>query len=70
MRGSDQGRADVADGSTDTEWTSREQGLRVYISKAIEHKDENNKKAWTEVVMELHKGEEVKRKELKVVRTS
>ena len=41
--------------------------MRVYISRAIEHKEDNNKGAWTEVVMELHKGIEVRRKEPKVV---
>ena len=39
-------------------------------TKAIGHKEENNKRAWTEVVMELHEGEEVKRKEPKVERIS
>ena len=61
----DKGRADAGDGSTDTAPTSKEQGLSVYISRAI--KKENNKGTWTEVVMELHKVEEVKRKESKVV---
>ena len=34
----DQGRSDVADGSTDKALTTRKKGLRVYVSRAIEHK--------------------------------
>ena len=37
----DQGRADTAEGSTDTAFTSREQGLRLYTSRAIEHTERN-----------------------------
>ena len=49
----DQGHASSAEGITDTALRNREQRLRVYTSRVIEHEKKNNCDSWTEVVMEL-----------------